>query len=134
MLSPRQIPSVEVIGVLNERLRAWAAARPNVRLFPIADFVTRAKGDGVTVDHDGAAVRLDRDALLQGDGLHATRLGVALLAHEIGGQLRALLPADDPLRPREVSFHDLVQVVGAEVSFDEVLDAARPPAASGGGR
>lgn len=64
----------------NERIRAWAAARPHVVLVPLAEFVRRAAAGeelrlaGATVEGETAM------AFLAPDRLHASALGVSALA------------------------------------------------------
>src|SRR5690606_23986838 len=122
MLSPRQIPSPEVLAALNAALREWAASRPNVHLFPLGDFVARVKREGAPVRVEDGEVRVPPELLLQSDRLHTTRLGVAVLGARIHEALAQALAAGHPLRPRELPFAALVEATDAELAFDELLE------------
>lgn len=90
MIAPRQIPDREVLEALNDRIEAWAAARPSVRLVPMSAWTDALKA-GTPPEIDGIAIG-PGDRLLQWDGLHPTARGQAVLAVLLGVHLRALLP------------------------------------------
>jgi hypothetical protein len=130
MLNPRQIPSEEELAALNAKLRAWAAERDDVLVFPLAAWVAELKTEGVDVEWQGDTVRLEPRHLLQSDRLHASRLGMAVLAERLGRFLREGLPADSPLRPVPVEFETLVEAAGAAFEMTEIVEAtesAREP-------
>jgi hypothetical protein len=132
MLRASQVPSPGALEALNRRLAAWASARARVRIFPLAAFVAAAKGEGIAVEHAAVRLQLGREALLQGDGLHATRLGVALIAERIAGELRELLPAEHPARPTGQTLADFAASTGAGPLLDELAAAAQPEPVGGG--
>jgi hypothetical protein len=135
MLHPRQIPSAAALAKLNERLHAWAAERKNVRLFPLADFVRDAKGDGIEVELDGQDHRLRAAELLQGDRLHPTTLGMALLGQRIAELLAAALPKDAALRPEPVELAELAEDLGAGIALEDLRRrAGAKPQPAGTGR
>lgn len=82
MLSRAQVPKVETLARLNERLRAWAAERKNVVVMPLAELVARGKDGGrVTlggITYEGDSAR----GLLQDDRLHASTTGMVAIAQE----------------------------------------------------
>lgn len=96
-LPPWAVPEPEVLDQLNQRLQAWARARPRVAVMPLADWVARAKRSGERVTVRGSEVELAPELLLQSDRLHATRLGVALLAHRLLPVARRVLDSEHRL-------------------------------------
>lgn len=84
MLMASQMPAVETLARLNERLRAWAREHPNVVVLPLAEAVEKLHGD--------AAFKLGRQAfpaqsskrMLQADALHPSRAGLCAVAHLLG--------------------------------------------------
>lgn len=80
IIGPDQIPSTAALRELNDRLRDWAANRPNVILLPLAGFLEHLRqGDPQRVaGEELGADALDR--LLQKDLLHPTVEGTALIA------------------------------------------------------
>jgi hypothetical protein len=82
MLSRAQVPKVETLARLNDRLRAWAAERKNVVVMPLAEIVARGKDGGrVTlggITYEGDSAR----TLLQDDRLHASTTGMVAIAQE----------------------------------------------------
>lgn len=131
MLSPAQIPDPETLVELNRRLTEWAAKRGNVQVFPLAQFVTDAKGGSVTVPFEDAQVVLGPRQLLQGDKLHATRLGMALLADRVSEQLAAMLPKDHPARPPDLPLVDFAEQARALLTLEEAAEAQRKPTGAG---
>ncbi|MBK8977833.1 MAG: hypothetical protein IPM29_18145 [Planctomycetes bacterium] len=130
MISPAQIPSRAEVERLNAALADWAASRPNVHLFGLGRMVEAAHDGGRRVAFEGREVLVPPAALLQGDGLHPTRVGVALLAADVIAALRAMLPEDHPARPREVPLAELLTAARAELAWDDVLADQPPPAAA----
>jgi hypothetical protein len=96
MLSRWDVPSVETLDRLNNRLRAWANAKPNVRIFPLGERTRMAledRGPPTTRPHvagprerigDSSEVARSTDvpspALVQRDRLHPTFEGLVLMA------------------------------------------------------
>ena len=99
MLSPVQIPSANTLERLNARIRAWAAARGNVLVLPVSQWVALMR-DGKLTLPDGAKADLASKNLLQGDRLHPTRLGVIAVMSHLVVELRRWLGkgADQALR------------------------------------
>ncbi|MGA1516592.1 MAG: hypothetical protein ACO396_02350, partial [Phycisphaerales bacterium] len=95
MLSRWQVPSVETLERLNARLRAWAEARPHVRIFPLAERTrialedrgppTNAPGTGgpredpIESGKDSASSEPPGAPLIQRDRLHPTFEGLVLM-------------------------------------------------------
>lgn len=119
MLSPAQIPGPEDLQRLNARIRSWAEARPNVRVFPLAALVARMKEEGITVETSAGAVTVPPGGLLQGDRLHANRLGMAFLGHLLHEEVRQLWHDRKPALPK-ASFEDFVAAAGAALELQEV--------------
>ena len=125
LLSPQQVPSEQVLGKLNERLKQWAKEHENVTLVPLAETVKQLKVDGVTLPLASGAEKTPPGALLQGDRLHATRLGVAFLVHRLQEPLRALFPEGHALHEQQWTFEQFVEAAGAETTLDDVRAAAK---------
>jgi hypothetical protein len=92
------------------------------------------KSTGATLPLAAGPLRTAPGALLQGDRLHATRLGMALLGHSLQEPLRALLPADHELRKQQSTFEQFVEAAGAEADLEAVQAAAKRPAEAGAGK
>lgn len=131
MLPVSAVPSVEELATLNRRLREWAARHPQVIVFALADFVAAARGQGVSMRHAGEDVTLGTELLLQGDRLHATRTGMAVLALRVAETLHAALPESHPLRRTVPAFDVLATHVGATGEIEDWLDAQAVPAGEG---
>lgn len=90
MLFPVQMPELATLERLNARVHAWAAARPNVRVAPLAALLAvLARGEALRIGplEYGAA---EASALLQADRLHPTRAGLLALAVLALEELREL--------------------------------------------
>ncbi|HLU39100.1 MAG TPA: hypothetical protein VK081_06920 [Planctomycetota bacterium] len=134
MLAPHAIPDAETLAELNARLRAWAATRPNVRLFSLGERLRdlRERKREIALGRDRLV--LEPAHLLQTDRLHVTRLGMAVLASEVVAALADALP-DEPL------LHAEVRDLHAVLERLDLVDLARskaaeaiPAGAAGGGR
>lgn len=83
MIYPGQVPEKATIGKLNDKLRAWAAARPNVIVLPLGQFVEVVR-DGRPIElHGNRWPPSSRERLMDKDLLHTTFEGsvaVTLLA------------------------------------------------------
>lgn len=79
MLRPEMVPEVATLAKLNERVREWAKGHPNIVIIPLSGFV-KAAMDGSDATVAGRSWPKDEtQTWLQGDGLHATPRGLALL-------------------------------------------------------
>lgn len=118
MLASKHIPLRRTLDELNRRLHEFAAARPRVLVFPLADYVTRAKLGKVPLPDAGDRL-VTSDCAMQADNLHPTRLGTALVLHELYGFLATRLAkdADRLLGPRP-AFATLVEKAGAQKDLD----------------
>lgn len=122
MLAPSWVPAPAVLQALNERLAAWAQQHqgkpgqsgPKVHLFPLAQLVRQMKTEGVALPLQAGELKTPPGALLQGDRLHATRLGMAFLGYCLQQFVQAEFAADSPLRRRQRTFDEFVAAVGAE--------------------
>lgn len=124
MLSPSQIPSADVLKALNGQLAEFVKAHANFHLVPLAALVHTMKVDGAKLPLADGVLATPPGALLQGDRLHATRLGMALLGWSIQDDLRAVFPKDHPLHEQKWTFEQFVEAAGA----DEELEAQRAAA------
>ncbi|MEO6597535.1 MAG: hypothetical protein ABIP94_22555, partial [Planctomycetota bacterium] len=70
------------------------------------------------------ALQTGPGALLQGDRLHATRLGMAFLGLSLQEQLRALFPEGHALHAQTWTFLQFVEACGAEGDLEVVRAAA----------
>lgn len=120
------IPDADTLQELNRRLRAWAAERPRVHVVDLAEWVRRVKAGEEIVEVGEASHRLPASAVLQTDGLHASRLGVAILVHRILPVVRQALPAGHPLTVDWPTLGEHLERTGADVEL--------PPATEGRGR
>lgn len=118
MLSPNQIPSPDVLNALNTRLAEFVKAHPNFRPVPLAKLVKTMKVDGAALPLAKGSLQTPPGALLQGDHLHATRLGMAFLGFSIQDTLRAAFPKDHPLHEQKWTFEQFVEAAGAEDELD----------------
>ena len=124
MLPPHLIPNQATLKVLNERLRKFAAAHANVHVFPLASFVARAVGSTQKYVYGKDEVVFPKNYLLQSDRLHATRLGMLVLVHQLQAQLPAALGKTHPLVLHKTNFKQLVENAGAE---DDLPEANKEP-------
>ena len=80
MLSKAQVPDPATIVAANARIAEWVAARPGVRLVPLADILVTLK-TGEPVSLGGTSWDPAQwGAMLQGDQLHPTFCGTVALA------------------------------------------------------
>lgn len=91
MLSPRQIPSREVLAKLNERIRAWARKREQVHVLPMAKWVRDMKSGRMELLRDREVVKLPPEKLLMKDRLHPSRLGALVFHSRLVGELHRWL-------------------------------------------
>jgi hypothetical protein len=136
MLAPAQIPAPAMLAAMNEQLATFVATHPQLRIVPLAKVVAELKEKGVLLPLAKGAVQTKPGALLQGDKLHANRLGMAYLGLQLQPFLQALFPADHPLRAQTWTFEQFVAACGAEGDLEAVVAAAVPAsgAPQGSGR
>jgi hypothetical protein len=93
MLDAKDVPGPEARAALNQRLKEWAAAHKQVTVLGMND-VMRAvmANEAVTVRGTTIAAGKTR-ALIQGDNLHPTSRGCAVLALMIADALQSAQPA-----------------------------------------
>jgi hypothetical protein len=72
LLAPEQVPSPSARRRLNDRLRAWATARKNVVVVPLADLVARRTSGEDLVIHGNRWPAATLASLVQHDRLHPT--------------------------------------------------------------
>lgn len=124
MLNGRQIPSPAMLARLNARLAAWSKARGDVVIAPVARLIRELKTSGGALPLADRPFRAPQGALLQQDRLHATRLGMALLAFRLQGALQRLFPADSPLRARAWTLESFVEAAGAADELEDLRAGA----------
>ena len=120
VLRPHAVPSPELLSELNQRLVAFVEQHENMHLFPLAEWVLRAKHQSEVIVHGSRKLRVPPLALLQADRLHANRLGMALLGLRIAEQLSQILPPESPLLPQGVTLELMVERCRAEIEIDEL--------------
>lgn len=125
MLSPRQIPGPELLKELNAQIAAFVQQHGNFRVVPLGQMVRTMKVDGAVLPLVGGPRQTEPGALLQGDRLHATRLGMAFLGFSLQEPLRAQFPAAHPLRTQAWTFEQFVEAAGAAAELEAVLDAGK---------
>jgi len=135
MLNPAQIPDAEQLKLLNEDLAKFVAERPNRRLVPLAATVAVMKHQGVALPLQDGPLPTAPGTLLQGDRLHANRLGMAFLGFTLQPTLQQLFPEKHPLRTQTWTFEQFVTACGAEDDLASARDAAKKGAeAKDGGK
>jgi hypothetical protein len=116
ILGKGEMPPLETIAKCNERLKEWAAARPNVKIFPISEVMARAGADEeLTIGGMNWPAGKSR-ALLQRDLLHPARHGLAALA--IAVLDAAASPATTPVnlsRDLELVYAAAIERANADV-------------------
>lgn len=134
MISPRAIPSAEVRDGLNAIVREWAKERPRVRVFPLAALVAEMKQKGVDLPLASGPLPTPPGGLMQGDRLHATCLGMALLGYRLQEHVvAALSPPANGAIPRR-TFDEFVAAADAGPDLDDLrakMAATAPAGASG---
>lgn len=128
MLPPGAVPEPDVLAALNEGVRRWAEGRDNVRLFRVSEWGHHIRTDGYRVTLDDGEVVARPEDLLQGDRLHMNRFGMALLAHRLLAEARAVLGGAHRLSRYEPTLDQFVEVTGAGPQVVEIR--AREGAAS----
>ncbi len=80
MLSPEQVPSPSAIAAATQRLKSWAATRPNVAVLSLSNFMAAVVANQTVTVHGYRLARDSTSALLQPDHLHPSGPGCAVLA------------------------------------------------------
>jgi hypothetical protein len=83
IIGPDQIPSPTALAAANQRLKAWAAARPQVAVVPLAKFMRTIMENQAVMVHGQTLPAGKTRVLMQNDRLHPTPRGDALLAVSI---------------------------------------------------
>jgi hypothetical protein len=123
MISPAQVPAPEILARCNECVRAWAKDRPRVLLFDLAALTAQMKDRGVGLPLQGGEVATRPGSLLQGDRLHANRLGMAYLGFRLQDALRRKPGGDWPELPLW-TFEQFVGAAGADGDLAELRAGA----------
>jgi len=103
MLRPSQMPTLEALAELNERLLEWMEGREQVFLLPLPELLGRLRA-GESFEYERAAAwPPDGKKLMQWDDLHPTVEGLSVLACEVVSRIakardvdRARLAKIDP--------------------------------------
>ena len=89
IISAEQVPSEAARRAANNRLRAWAAAHPQVTVVPLAEFMRATMANAAIKVHNGTLPAGKTRALLQADELHPNPRGAAVLTLAILDALTA---------------------------------------------
>jgi hypothetical protein len=121
MLSARQMPAPDTLAKANERFRAWAKERTNVRVVPLARMQRQLMEEGALEIGADRLVSTREAPLLQRDELHPTPQGLAGLACAVATEVKAALAAEDaPVRGTANDARD-----GAGATAGAVKDALK---------
>lgn len=114
MLSPYQVPSPEVQKALNQRIRTWAAGKPNVLVVPLADWVRGLKTGAWKIPGSapGQASALTPELALIWDRLHPTRVGALFLTEKLVALMRSHF--GDRARSLELDAMETIRALGLE--------------------
>lgn len=124
MLKPWYIPKPPLLMELDARLKKFADENPKITQVSFAKLVKQMKVGGLELPLADGLLKTAPYALLQPDRLHATRLGVAVMASNIQGALRAHFPEKHALRAQEWSFEEFVDAAKADVELDTLKEQA----------
>lgn len=80
IISPAQVPSTAALAAANVRLKTWAAARSQVVLVPLSEFMSAAMANRPLSVHGQTLPAGKTRAILQNDLLHPAPRGAAWLA------------------------------------------------------
>jgi hypothetical protein len=92
MLGEKEIPSADEMAAANRRLRSWAEGRPQVIIFPLADFMRTAMANQALTVHGAEIPAGQTRVLIQEDKLHPSVPGCATLAVAILDVIQAKEP------------------------------------------
>jgi hypothetical protein len=115
IIGPEQVPDEAARQAANKRLREWAAARPNVVVVPLAEFMHAAMANEAIKLHAETLPAGKTRSLLQFDRLHPTPKGATVLA----------LAILDALVSRHREFHASDVCWDRKVVFQKGYAAAR---------
>lgn len=125
MLSPLQVPKPDTLNALNERIAAWAKARPQTHVVPLRSWVDRMKQQGIELSLQGGAVQVPKGGLLQGDRLHPNRLGMAWLLFQLQEPVRTLAPKAMVEAMPQWTMDQCIQGVDASLDLADLKAAAK---------
>ena len=114
MMGPHVIPDDATLRALNDGLHAWAKARPNVRVFALSKLITELRETKCVVALGDKSYELEPADLLQTDRLHATRLGMAVLALNVTQAMQAMLQEDNAVVARARSLPEIISCLELE--------------------
>jgi len=80
MLRPEQVPSTNAMKAANQRLREWAATRPNVVILGLSEFMRTVMANQSLTIRDHTLPEGKTRVLLQNDKLHPSPPGCAVVA------------------------------------------------------
>ena len=132
MLSPGQIPSLAILDALDARLAAFAKEHTNVHVLPLRAMVAEMKQKGVAMPLAAGEVKVPAGGMLQGDGLHPNRIGMAWLGYQLQDHARAALPKERAAALPKWTVDQFVAAAGADVDLGDL--AAKHDAPPAGGR
>jgi hypothetical protein len=121
MLSARQMPTTETLAKANERFRAWAKDRANVRVVPLARMQQQLMEEGALEIGADRLVATKDAPLLQRDELHPTPQGLAGLACAVADDVKAALAA------REAARADAQRAAQLTAQLNEAKDCEPDP-------
>ena len=88
VLAPSQVPDAEARNLLNDRILAWAATRPEVEVFSL-DRLQKLLDSDQPIEVAGTTLdERERSLMLQPDRLHPTIGGLVVILEEIVEQAR----------------------------------------------
>ena len=138
MLSRWQVPSVETLARLNARLRAWAEAKPRVKIFPLAERTRIALEDRgppnsreepAESSEEGVAPKQPPlPPLLQRDRLHPTFEGLVLIAEAALRTMKGVAGIEPLIEALDVAAAEEAEL--AERIRARLLEAEARPAAA----
>jgi hypothetical protein len=132
ILGKGQMPDLATLAACNDRLKAWAAEKKSVTIFPLSVVMAKATADeelsvgGVTVP--GGKTR----SLLQRDSLHPSRHGLAALAIA-ALNLAASAAGLDPAQAAVVQGTEHVYATGVALGEASATSTKPEPVGTGGG-
>jgi hypothetical protein len=97
VLSVEEVPSSRVITEVNRRLKDWAAKRPNVVIVSLADFLRTGLANEAFTVHGHLLEKGKTRMLIQGDTLHPTPPGAAVLAVVVLDAVQKLMKQPESL-------------------------------------
>jgi hypothetical protein len=100
MLSPREMPSPKARAAANRRLKEWAAQHKQVTVVPVAEFMRAVAANEALAVHGHDLAAGKTRALLQGDRLHPSQRGCAILTVSILDAFFAAQPGLDAAQVR----------------------------------